>query len=145
MRETVAAPSRLRTCLHSSRPNFLLLAPLCAGLALTAAWADGLGTSGLDALLVLLGALLAHAAVNLFNEHHDYRSGLDALTQRTAFSGGSGALQASPLPPGRCWPPRRSAWPASSASVPGSCGVRAPPCCFTVSPAWGWWWPIPAG
>ncbi len=96
MSETAAAASWLRTCLHSSRPNFLLLAPLCAGLALTAAWADGLRPHGLDALLVLLGALLAHAAVNLFNEHHDYRSGLDALTERTPFSGGSGALLARP-------------------------------------------------
>nr|WP_267956458.1 prenyltransferase [Halomonas sp. MCCC 1A17488] len=86
----------IRTCLRSSRPNFLVLAPLCAGLAMTAAWAEGLAFAPLDALLVLFGALLAHAAVNLFNEHHDFHSGLDALTERTPFSGGSGALPERP-------------------------------------------------
>lgn len=92
----VPPPSALGACLRSSRPNFLVLAPLCAGLAITAAWADGHSVATFDALMVLLGALLAHAAVNLFNEHHDFRSGLDALTERTPFSGGSGALLARP-------------------------------------------------
>ncbi|MCE8040104.1 prenyltransferase [Halomonas desiderata] len=91
-----APPSAARACLRSSRPNFLVLAPLCAGLAITAAWADGHAVAGWDALLVLLGALLAHAAVNLFNEHYDFFSGLDELTERTPFSGGSGALLARP-------------------------------------------------
>ncbi|MBW6391085.1 prenyltransferase [Billgrantia antri] len=89
-------PAALRACLRSSRPNFLILAPLCAGLAMTAARADGHALATLDALLVLLGALLAHAAVNLFNEHHDFQSGLDALTERTPFSGGSGSLPERP-------------------------------------------------
>ncbi len=92
----VPPPSALGACLRSSRPNFLVLAPLCAGMAITAAWADGHSVATFDALMVLLGALLAHAAVNLFNEHHDFRSGLDALTERTPFSGGSGALPARP-------------------------------------------------
>ncbi|MDX5433366.1 MAG: prenyltransferase [Halomonas sp.] len=89
-------PAALRACLRSSRPNFLILAPLCAGLAIAAAWADGQAFATLDALLVLLGALLAHAAVNLFNEHHDFHSGLDELTERTPFSGGSGSLPERP-------------------------------------------------
>nr|WP_228574731.1 prenyltransferase [Halomonas sp.] len=92
----VTPSAQARTCLRSSRPNFLVLAPLCAGLAITAAWADGHTFATLDALLVLLGALLAHAAVNLFNEHHDFHSGLDELTERTPFSGGSGALPDRP-------------------------------------------------
>lgn len=96
MRETAAEAPLLFACLRSSRPNFLILAPLCAGLAITAALADGHSIAMLDALLVLLGALLAHAAVNLFNEHHDFHSGLDAMTERTPFSGGSGALPERP-------------------------------------------------
>ncbi|QOR38064.1 prenyltransferase [Billgrantia diversa] len=91
-----ADASLLRACLRSSRPNFLILAPLCAGLAITAAIADGHSFATVDALLVLLGALLAHAAVNLFNEHHDFHSGLDAMTERTPFSGGSGSLPERP-------------------------------------------------
>ncbi|UYG04913.1 prenyltransferase [Halomonas sp. LR3S48] len=96
MSDTTADASLLRTCLRSSRPNFLILAPLCAGLAITSALADGYPVAVLDALLVLLGALLAHAAVNLFNEHHDFHSGLDQMTERTPFSGGSGALPERP-------------------------------------------------
>ena len=48
--------------------------------------------SPLHTLLILLGAVTAHISVNLFNEFHDYRSGLDAITHKTPFSGGSGAL-----------------------------------------------------
>ncbi len=44
--------------------------------------------NGIDALLVLLGALLTHASVNAFNNYFDYRSGIDARTTKTPFSGG---------------------------------------------------------
>jgi 1,4-dihydroxy-2-naphthoate octaprenyltransferase len=47
-------------------------------------------------VLALIGALAAHISVNALNEYHDYKTGLDAMTQRTPFSGGSGALQARP-------------------------------------------------
>ncbi|NIC06187.1 prenyltransferase [Billgrantia bachuensis] len=96
MSDTTADASLLRACLRSSRPNFLILAPLCAGLAITAALADGYSFATVDALLVLLGALLSHAAVNLFNEHHDFHSDLDEMTERTPFSGGSGSLPERP-------------------------------------------------
>ncbi|APE32575.1 prenyltransferase [Halomonas aestuarii] len=91
-----SAASTLGTCWRCARPPFLVLAPLCAGLAITSAWHDGQAPGGVSALLVLLAALLAHAAVNLFNEHHDFASGLDATTHRTPFSGGSGALPEHP-------------------------------------------------
>ncbi|WP_157832328.1 prenyltransferase [Thiomicrorhabdus sp. Kp2] len=47
--------------------------------------------------LTLSGAVLAHAAVNLLNEYQDNQSGLDFMTPKTPFSGGSGSLQANPL------------------------------------------------
>jgi 1,4-dihydroxy-2-naphthoate octaprenyltransferase len=46
--------------------------------------------------LVLIGAISAHASVNLLNEYFDFKSGLDLKTNRTPFSGGSGALPANP-------------------------------------------------
>lgn len=52
--------------------------------------------AALDIVLVLMGGLLAHAAVNLLNEYQDFRSGLDLITRRTPFSGGSGALPQMP-------------------------------------------------
>jgi 1,4-dihydroxy-2-naphthoate polyprenyltransferase len=107
MTSTMTIGSTWRACLHSSRPSFLVLAPLCAGLAVTSAWADGHLPAGLDIALVMLAALLAHVAVNLFNEHHDFASGLDAATTRTPFSGGSGSLPANPAAAPAV---RRAAW-----------------------------------
>jgi 1,4-dihydroxy-2-naphthoate octaprenyltransferase len=48
------------------------------------------------AILCVVGALLAHVSVNAFNEYSDFRSGLDLKTQKTPFSGGSGALPEAP-------------------------------------------------
>lgn len=96
MTATTSPTSGLLACWRSARPNFLVLSPLCAGLAVTTAWQDGHAPEGQAILLVLLAALLAHAAVNLFNEHHDFVSGLDATTVRTPFSGGSGSLPRHP-------------------------------------------------
>ena len=82
--------------IRSMRPPFLLLSisVVCLGSALAwyagAYWSNGLFS------LIMLGALAAHASVNLLNEAYDARSGLDNLTQRTAFSGGSGSLQNTP-------------------------------------------------
>ncbi len=55
-----------RPVLRAARPNFLSLTPM------------------------------AHISVNLLNEHDDFRSGLDLLTVRTPFSGGSGSLPEHP-------------------------------------------------
>lgn len=89
MSETIAV-------VRASRPNFLLLAPLCAGLGVAVAWQQGDPPALMDTLLVLVGAVLAHAAVNLLNEYEDFASGLDFMTRRTPFSGGSGALPEMP-------------------------------------------------
>ncbi|ODM33335.1 prenyltransferase [Marinobacter adhaerens] len=89
MSETVAV-------VRASRPNFLVLAPLCAGLGVAVAWNQGEPPTLINTLLVLIGALLAHAAVNLLNEYEDFTSGLDLMTRRTPFSGGSGALPEIP-------------------------------------------------
>lgn len=85
-----------RSCLRSVRPGFLPLAALCAGLAIAAVRLEGHPLAVFDVTLAMLAALLAHAAVNLFNEHHDFVSGLDAAATRTPFSGGSGSLQDFP-------------------------------------------------
>ncbi len=87
---------RALAVLHASRPSFLILAPLCAGLGVALMLAQGRELSGLALTLVLVAALLGQAAVNWLNEYEDFRSGLDHLTRRTPFSGGSGALPATP-------------------------------------------------
>ncbi|WP_372614221.1 prenyltransferase [Halomonas sp.] len=81
---------------RATRPNFLVLAPLCVLLGLGLVALQAVNLPALDIVLVLIGGLLAHAAVNLLNEYEDFRSGLDLITRRTPFSGGSGALPETP-------------------------------------------------
>ena len=79
-----------------ARLPFLTLTVLCIALAATGSWyQQGCLSIGL-LLLVLLMALAAHISVNAFNEYFDFCSGLDFLTRRTPFSGGSGTLVAAP-------------------------------------------------
>lgn len=47
-------------------------------------------------VMALIGALLAHISVNTLNEYFDFKSGLDLITNKTPFSGGSGALPQNP-------------------------------------------------
>jgi 1,4-dihydroxy-2-naphthoate octaprenyltransferase len=80
----------------AARPNFMVLTPICVLLGVAVAALDAGRIDAGDALIALLGAALAHAAVNLLNEYEDFKSGLDAMTVRTPFSGGSGTLPAHP-------------------------------------------------
>jgi 1,4-dihydroxy-2-naphthoate polyprenyltransferase len=88
--------SVVATVLRAARPNFLILTPVCLFMALAAAWSAGFRPDAVLIALVLVAGLLAHAAVNWLNEWEDFRSGLDLATERTPFSGGSGALPAVP-------------------------------------------------
>jgi 1,4-dihydroxy-2-naphthoate polyprenyltransferase len=79
-----------------TRPNFLILTPICVSLGLGSALLSGDEIEwGLFAV-ALLGGLMAHASVNALNEYADFQSGLDFKTQRTPFSGGSGTLVLEP-------------------------------------------------
>ncbi|WP_417690597.1 prenyltransferase [Pseudidiomarina sp.] len=86
----------LATLLKTTRPAFLLLTLVLIALAAGLAVYHGHVIEPHLVGLVLFGALCAHAGVNVLNEVHDAASGLDELTTRTPFSGGSGALQAHP-------------------------------------------------
>ncbi len=81
---------------HSMRGPFLLLPPMCVVLGVAAAQMAGAEIQLWLVALILLGAVLAHISVNMLNEYQDFTSGLDLHTQRTPFSGGSGALPAQP-------------------------------------------------
>ncbi len=86
----------LLTVWPTLRPPFLLLAVLCSVLGVSLAVAQGQVLQGELVVLTVVAAVLAHAAVNLLNEYHDFHSGLDAITTRTPFSGGSGTLPTTP-------------------------------------------------
>lgn len=80
----------------TARPPFLLLTPACLLPACAAAWSCCQPLDATTLMIVIAGALTAHISVNVLNEYHDYRSGLDLNTVRTPFSGGSGTLPAYP-------------------------------------------------
>ena len=82
------------------RAPFLPLSVVLAFLGASIAWYES-RQSGADfdfnlgyAFLAGIGILLAHISVDVLNEYFDFRSGIDLKTQRTPFSGGSGALPA---------------------------------------------------
>jgi len=78
------------------RVPFLALTLACVLLGAAVGWHAGGAFAWPLALAALVTALAAHVSVNAFNEYLDFRSGLDATTERTPFSGGSGVLPADP-------------------------------------------------
>ncbi len=88
--------SEPKTLLGPMRLPFLVLPPACVLLGIgTALWREG-EISVLHAIVAFVGAVAAHISVNALNEYYDFKSGLDARTLPTPFSGGSGTLQARP-------------------------------------------------
>jgi 1,4-dihydroxy-2-naphthoate octaprenyltransferase len=86
----------LYECLGPFRLPFLLQAVSCVVLG----WGCAVWTAGtvsvLQLVLVFIGAVAAQMSVNAFNEYYDFKCGLDYITERTPFSGGSGVLPQSP-------------------------------------------------
>ncbi|MGC8916606.1 MAG: prenyltransferase [Thermoanaerobaculum sp.] len=89
----------VKSVLKVARANFLLLPLALVAVGASAAFREG--RFFWDAtLLALVGLVALHVAVNAFNEASDFRTGIDLLTRRTPFSGGSGALPAGEATPG---------------------------------------------
>lgn len=59
--------------------------------------------NGLHFALAMIGVVLAHMAVNLFNEYSDHHTKIDHHTKNTPFSGGSGNLQSGATTPKAVW------------------------------------------
>jgi 1,4-dihydroxy-2-naphthoate octaprenyltransferase len=87
---------KLKIAIQSMRAPFLVLTPVCVFLGLSTVLASKADINMLLLTLALLGALLAHISVNTLNEYLDFKSGLDLVTDKTPFSGGSGALPQNP-------------------------------------------------
>jgi len=87
---------KLTAVIQSMRLPFLVLTPVCVFLGASTVIADNT-TVNLPLLsLALLGGGLAHISANALNEYFDFKSGLDFVTTRTRFSGGSGSLPRHP-------------------------------------------------
>ena len=85
-----------RAIAKSSRLPFLILTPACVFLGVSTVVAHQIEVDWNLLILTLVGAVLAHISVNTLNEYCDFKSGLDLNTQKTQFSGGSGALPGNP-------------------------------------------------
>ena len=85
------------------RAPFLLLALILGFLGASIAWYESREFGGYFnlgyAFLAGFGLIVAHVSVNVWNEYFDYRSKIDFKTQRTPFSGGSGALPSGIVTP----------------------------------------------
>lgn len=89
--------NNLKFWLGPARADFLWMDLSCVLLGVGAAMTTAGRAIHLGYVLVaLVGALAAHVAVNALNEYFDFRSGLDLASERTPFSGGSGALRDHP-------------------------------------------------
>jgi len=85
----------------ATRPAFLIASFLPVFIGLAAAHYIGTSIHPLTALLTLVGALLAHAGVNVLNDYYDHLNGTDeANTERLfPFTGGSRFIQNAVLTP----------------------------------------------
>jgi 1,4-dihydroxy-2-naphthoate octaprenyltransferase len=82
-----------------TRASFLPLTVVIVLAGLSASFYAHHVFNPFDAVLVLVGALLTHMAVNVFNNYFDYRSGIDARTVKTPFSGGVDLLVEGKMKP----------------------------------------------
>lgn len=98
--------SPFRLWLREIRADFLVLSVVLVMIGGAAAWRDG-AFYPVVFIATLVGVVLAHISVNLFNEYSDWKTGIDARTTRTPFSGGSGNLPAGLVSPAMV---KRAAW-----------------------------------
>ena len=74
------------------RGPFLILSAVLVFIGVAAAYHDGY-VNWIHAIMLMIGVVQAHIAVNLFNELSDDKTKIDLKTKQTPFSGGSGMLQ----------------------------------------------------
>ncbi len=82
----------IKTWLYQIRAPFLILSVALVFIGAGASHYFG-AINWNYVVLLCLGVVLSHISVNLFNEYYDHKTGIDSLTSRTPFSGGSGMLQ----------------------------------------------------
>lgn len=94
MSEKKSTPGSVSIWLAQTRANFLILAVLLVAIGLAFSYKYTGNFDWLHAILLVVGVVMTHISVNLFNEYSDYRTRIDFNTDRTPFSGGSGMLVA---------------------------------------------------
>jgi 1,4-dihydroxy-2-naphthoate polyprenyltransferase len=85
--------------IRAIRIRFLLASAIAAANGISVAfWKYGI-FDFYAAALTFAGVLCLHASVDLLNDYWDYKRGIDKITKRTKFSGGTGVLPEKLLDP----------------------------------------------
>jgi len=87
---------QIKILLQTIRVPFLVLTPACIFLGYSIAYTVHPTIDLATVITIFIGAIAAHISVNTLNEYDDFKSGLDLVTKKTPFSGGSGALPDNP-------------------------------------------------
>jgi len=85
---------KIKLWLVQMRANFLILSIflIAIGFAFSLKF-PGEKTFDIEiGIIILIGLLMAHISVNLFNEYFDFKTRIDFHTSKTPFSGGTGLL-----------------------------------------------------
>jgi 1,4-dihydroxy-2-naphthoate octaprenyltransferase len=85
--------------LRAIRVRFLLASIIAVSNGLAITWWKFQTFDLYYALLTYAGVACLHASVDLLNEYWDYKRGIDKMTKRTPFSGGTGVLPENLLSP----------------------------------------------
>ncbi|MEM0260494.1 MAG: prenyltransferase [Sulfolobales archaeon] len=83
---------RVRALIDISRPSTALSSVLTSIACSVSEGNPFNEVNSIVLMLLYLGVFLSHLSVNVFNDYFDYKSGLDILTPKTPFSGGSKVL-----------------------------------------------------
>ncbi|MGI0004747.1 MAG: prenyltransferase [Candidatus Nitrosotenuis sp.] len=81
------------------RVKFLLSSIIAVSLGLTLSYWQRQELDIIHAAITFGGVIALHASVDLLNDFWDYKRGIDTLTKRTKFSGGTGVLPEGLLKP----------------------------------------------
>lgn len=81
------------------RIKFLLASIIAVSLGLAISYWQNLRLDAIHAAITMGGVIALHASVDLLNDYWDYKRGIDTITKRTKFSGGTGVLPEGLLKP----------------------------------------------
>lgn len=89
----------LSTWFRVIRVKFLLASVIAVSVGLAMSYWQTQRIDVLNAAITMGGVLALHASVDLLNDFWDYKRGIDTVTKRTKFSGGTGVLPEGLLKP----------------------------------------------
>lgn len=81
------------------RIKFLLASVIAVSLGLSMSYWNAGRLDVVHSVITMAGVISLHASVDLLNDYWDYKRGIDTMTKRTKFSGGTGVLPEGLLKP----------------------------------------------